>query len=53
MNVFSSHRFWSLFCPFISTYLITLNVYNGDIFNIEQDINKDDIFDMVYSTIIN
>ena len=38
MNILLSHRFWSLFCPFISTYLITLNVYNGDIFKIPENL---------------
>jgi hypothetical protein len=33
-----SLKFWSLFAPFISTYMIVLNVYNGDVFDIHENI---------------
>ena len=37
-DLLCSLKFWSLFAPFISTYMIVLNVYNGDILGVHENI---------------
>lgn len=37
-DLLCSLKFWSLFAPFVSTYMIVLNIYNGDILGVHENI---------------
>ena len=38
LKIIFSLKFFSLFCPFISTYCIVLNLYNGDIIGTQENL---------------